>query len=326
MEYSKVEITFLDTVTYVQNGILKTQLYHKPTDSHSYLDYDSCHPIHNKTSIPYSQFLRIRRNCTDWTMFMKHSIHLYSYLSMRGYPHELIIPALLKANRISQQEALCESSTNKNTDNLYCIVDYNPTNPPIKEWIKQLWPILEHSSGTRTLTDINIIYGYRKPPSLQDILVKSDITQVTKFKSLAPRCNRFPKCRHCPKIIKTGKVKSFSTGRHYKIPNKVSCTSSDVIYMLECQLCGKQYVGQTKNKLLQRVNQHYSTIRTKADTPISRHFNDHQINENFPINIYVLQYIRAKNQSDLCELRNKWEMYWIARLHTVAPHGLNIMD
>ena len=78
--------------------------------------------------------------------------------------------------------------------------------------------------------------------------------------------------------------------------------------------------------LLQHVNQHYSTIRTKADTPVSRHFNDHYVNENFPISIYVLQHIRAKNQSDLADLRNKWEMYWIARLHTVAPCRLNIMD
>ena len=96
--------------------------------------------------------------------------------------------------------------------------------------------------------------------------------------------------------------------------------------MLECKLCGKQYVGQIKNKLLTRVNQHYSTVRMNADTPISRHFNFHHIKEDIPINIYVLQYIRAKDPDDQLDLRNKWEMYWIVRLHTVAPHRLNIMD
>ena len=163
MEYFKDENTFLDMIMYVEDGILKTQLYCKPKDSHSYLDFDSCHLTHNKTSIPYSQFLRIRRNCTDWAMFMKYSIYLYSYLSMRGYSHELITPALLRANQISQTQALQENTPSTEKDSLYCIIDYNPTNPPIKEWIKQLWPILEHSSGTRILTDFNIIYGYRKP-------------------------------------------------------------------------------------------------------------------------------------------------------------------
>ena len=92
------------------------------------------------------------------------------------------------------------------------------------------------------------------------------------------------------------------------------------------QIMCKQYIGQTKNKLLIRVNQHYSTVRMNADTPISRHFNSHNIKDNIPISIYVLQHIRARDPDDQSDLRNKWEMYWIVRLHTVAPHGLNIIN
>jgi hypothetical protein len=52
-EISKNEVNFLDTKVKVVNGILQTDLYCKPTDSHSYLMYDSAHSQRCKDSIPY---------------------------------------------------------------------------------------------------------------------------------------------------------------------------------------------------------------------------------------------------------------------------------
>ena len=63
-EFSSIEINFLDVTTYRNGQEILSKLYCKPTDSHSYLEFNSCHPPHNKTSIPFSQFLRIRRNCS----------------------------------------------------------------------------------------------------------------------------------------------------------------------------------------------------------------------------------------------------------------------
>ena len=64
MEASKQQVNFLDTTVYVENNLLKTDLYCKPTDSHNYLLYSSAHPQKCKDSIPYGQFLRVRRICT----------------------------------------------------------------------------------------------------------------------------------------------------------------------------------------------------------------------------------------------------------------------
>ena len=57
--YSKDKIQFLDLWIKNIKGSICTDLFIKPTDSHSYLDYNSCHPIHMKRSIPHSQFLRV---------------------------------------------------------------------------------------------------------------------------------------------------------------------------------------------------------------------------------------------------------------------------
>ena len=58
-EFSKCSIDFLDMTTYVENHHIYTKPFFKSNETHSYLDYSSCHLIHNRSSIPYSQFLRM---------------------------------------------------------------------------------------------------------------------------------------------------------------------------------------------------------------------------------------------------------------------------
>ena len=57
--------------------------YNKPTDSHSYLLYSSPHPSHVKNSIPYSQFLRLRRLCSEDSDFSLKSEEMCEFLDKR---------------------------------------------------------------------------------------------------------------------------------------------------------------------------------------------------------------------------------------------------
>eukprot|EP00061_Rhincodon_typus_P006236 g26668.t1 len=54
---SNTSLSFLDLSVSMSGDRLKTDIYFKPTDSHSYLDYTSSHPPSCKNAIPYSQFL-----------------------------------------------------------------------------------------------------------------------------------------------------------------------------------------------------------------------------------------------------------------------------
>ena len=69
--WSAEEVTFLDTRVYMRDGLVGTDLHVKPTDTHQYLRMDSCHPHHCKTSIPYSQALRLRRICSEEEHLLK---------------------------------------------------------------------------------------------------------------------------------------------------------------------------------------------------------------------------------------------------------------
>ena len=70
-EWSKTSINFLDVIVSLIEGVIKTDLFVKPTDSHQYLQSSSCHPFHCKKSIPYSQALRLKRICSETNSFDK---------------------------------------------------------------------------------------------------------------------------------------------------------------------------------------------------------------------------------------------------------------
>ena len=64
-EWSKTSINFLDVTVSLIEGVIETDLYVKPTDSHQNLQSSSCHPFHCKKGIPYSQALRLNRICSE---------------------------------------------------------------------------------------------------------------------------------------------------------------------------------------------------------------------------------------------------------------------
>jgi hypothetical protein len=105
-EISEKEVSFLDTKVKLINHILESDLYSKPTDSHSYLMYDSAHPQRCKDSIPYGQFLRIRRICSRESDFDQHVIELTAHFLQRGYPMKLLEEAATLAESKCRRELI----------------------------------------------------------------------------------------------------------------------------------------------------------------------------------------------------------------------------
>ena len=62
---SPSSVVFLDIQISLSDGFFNTTVHYKPTDSHSHLNYHSSHPTSTRNSIPFSQFLRLRRLCSD---------------------------------------------------------------------------------------------------------------------------------------------------------------------------------------------------------------------------------------------------------------------
>ena len=334
-EYSRVKVNFLDTtLKYDKITGLTTDLYVKPTDTQSYLRYDSCHPQHIKNSLPYSQFLRLRRICSDRKDYVLHSLQMIRSFTHRGYPLTKLLDNFNKVYDIARNDLLNESeqitqdTLSQNPNKLFCITEYNPSNPPIKEIIMKHWPILGRSSATRPIVDAQIIFGNRQPQNLKDKLIRARLpaTDPT-VKKTWPTCQRPTTCKHCPRIDKTGQIVSNSTKRKFKCIFNACCKSKNLIYCITCKVCGLQYVGQTITPIMTRVNNHLSTIRTRKDTPLARHMNSHDPSKQFDITVHVLEFIRAPIDSHRAKLlRDQTERDWMARLHTLVPHGLNLQE
>eukprot|EP00061_Rhincodon_typus_P003511 g20263.t1 len=52
--FSNTSLSFLDLSASISGNRLSTDIYFKLTESHSYLDYTSSHPLSCKNTIPYS--------------------------------------------------------------------------------------------------------------------------------------------------------------------------------------------------------------------------------------------------------------------------------
>ena len=65
--------SFVDVEISIEGNGLCISVSYKTIDSHSYLLYSSSHPSHVKNSIPFSQFLRLCRLCSDDSDFSEKS-------------------------------------------------------------------------------------------------------------------------------------------------------------------------------------------------------------------------------------------------------------
>ena len=103
---TQVVLSFLDIKVSIRGNVLCTSVHYKPTDSHSYLLYSSSHPSHVKNSIPYSQFLRLRRLCSDDSDFSSKSEEMCQFFEKRGYPVSVVKAGHHRAQQFDRQSSL----------------------------------------------------------------------------------------------------------------------------------------------------------------------------------------------------------------------------
>ena len=322
----QLKVDFLDTKIILENGRLSTDLFVKPTDTHSYLHYTSAHPTHCKQSGPYSQLIRIKRICTTNQKFLQHQLALVKYYLKRGYPEDILLKNVQNIENLSRQDLLYpEKSTEKPTPRQYMVMTYSPCNPKIIQIIRKHWHMLQYSSSPKQFTAPPMV-SYRKGPTMKDTLVSARV----KNQNMDPKPPQPPppKCIHvsciiCKYLNKSDRYTSKATKRSYKLNTKYTpcCQTKNIIYMITCYTCKKQYVGETKRSLEKRMKEHQYDIKSKKDKPVSRHMLEHKSNR---IDYQIIKILHEDPDLDsTTKLRKSEEMYWIHQLRTTHPRGIN---
>ena len=108
VEANKLGINFLDMSLTTVGSMIVTKPYTKPTDRKLYIRMDSCHPIHQKNSIAYSQALRLKIICSNNADYIAETKVLKENLVKRGYDPKIITSHLNKAATIPRWSLLTQ--------------------------------------------------------------------------------------------------------------------------------------------------------------------------------------------------------------------------
>ena len=164
--------------------------------------------------------------------------------------------------------------------------------------------------------------AFRRSSNLRDLLVTAKLS----FNSTNPhpqlpsgsfRCGK--NCATCPYISHgLTNYTFFSTGQTHPIKSNLTCETKNLIYMIQCNRCNLQYIGETKRRVKDRFNEHRVTI----DNPnaISKLTCDHHTAND--MQLIPIEKVHSKRDS----VRKAREAFLICKGRTIDPHGLNIRE
>ena len=337
---SITSINFLDLTIYIGDTFNTTHLldvktFQKPNNLYQYLDFTSFHQNAIHKGLIIGECIRYIRTNTQRENYESQVFLLTTRLIRRGYPRRFIMK--------------CTNAVSYNNRNQYitpqvvspCILhkpifktvplpkftllkqiilkDYHT----IRKYIKPpLFIFLKHKNLRQIFIKAQLIPTGEQfidiylslPKVIQDNVLPVHLPTLSSNPIQSEPCNH-PRCATCSRYNRQMTFTSTSNKKTFCIRHSFTCSSTNVIYLITCTKCKKQYVGKTTRPLRERINHHRTSIRNHQIRYINNHFNfpDHSLN-----NISV----QAIDTTTIDKL-NSLEKYWIQTLQTIKPAGLN---
>lgn len=346
-EQSPYMVNFLDLTIYKGRqfhftNLLETKTFHKPQNLYQYLHFTSAHPLKVFKAIIKGECVRYVRTNTNYETYIATVHEFKARLRKRNYPNQLINKTtnIVQYHRRQQYLKQCQPLQPTCSPPLFKSVP-PPRYQLLKKLILQDYAQLHFTSPRfvtlRHPTLKNILVRTKLNPTdeqLMDIFLYLDKTIPTTHTTAAilpklqytnPRitlCGH-PKCSTCSHhlLVTSTFQDSHKKPTTYRVRYTMSCKSTNVIYLITCNKCKKQYVGNTSKQLNTRINHHRSNIINKRSTYIAQHFNllDHSLSD-----------LRVQPIDKVTETENTTkelyclEHFWISTLCTVVSEGLNI--
>ena len=168
----KLIFNFLDLVIKLTDGKIVTDLYCKPTDSHQYLHYDSCHAEHIKRSIIFSQTLRLKRICSQKSDLDSHVKELKIWFSKRGYLVKVISEQVNGALR-SKENVKEKDGQHMEENGVPLVLTYNPNFNNLSFSIRKNLQFLYADPETERVFTPASFVSFQSARNLKGFLVRS---------------------------------------------------------------------------------------------------------------------------------------------------------
>ena len=247
------------------DGSIKFDVYYKDTNAHDYLSFDSHHPEHTRTNIPYVLAKRIVVITSEETWVERNLQDLRKFLLHRKYPSNVIERGIHNAKL---QGPAPPSSKSK----VVPLITPYLGNLDSSNIVKTTRDLIASSSNERlcqAFGDAKLVQCYTQTPNLLRILSSSRFDQNGPSKGREKgifHCNS-KKCEICS-LNYLQECKNFvtSNGTLWDINCHITCKSLNVIYFLKCFYCQSvTKLGKTDN-LQERTNNHRSGCRLGKST------------------------------------------------------------
>ena len=312
------KLPFLDMFLIPRDDRVATSIHYKETDSHSYLNFKLSHPFKCKASIPTSQFLPLRKICSEEDDFEEAATTTESFFVTRGYPVQLIQEGRRKA--ASTPRALLLAGRNANqtgTSRVPMVPTYHPKNAPVCKILSCNYNILANDDSTSVTFSQPPLKAYRWAKNLRDLLVHSDVPPDQPAQQPGTFHSKRTICRTCPHINQSTAIPS--PGGQIKITGHFTCTSDNAIYCISCRKCPMAvYIGDTGCRLADCFREHrLNVLHKKSDLPVAQHFNSpgHSLGD---VRVALLKSGLARK-----DVQQSKEMRQIFKFQTLAPRGIN---
>lgn len=326
-EMSKERVVFLDTEIYIKDNQIQTMLHRKVTSTNATLQATSFHQPSLITSIPYGEFLQIRRICSEENEWLKHSAKTRERFKCRKYNKSTIERCWKRANEKCRDECLTPRSKEKTSESepIRFITDFSQQSKEISNILKKNWKILQLDNTIGKLMGKHPIITYRRAKNVKDQLVHSHFKGKKGTDSWL-QTKGFVKCHNCKvcQITKPTTEVHMANNKMWKIQELITCKSQYTIYLIECP-CPLKYVGSTICELKKRVLENVRAKTNKdRNNSVAKHMELHHNGDWKTLKFFGLETVppnpRGGNRGKI--LRQK-ESRHILKMRMMMPYGLN---
>ena len=320
---SSAEVNFLDVCVRINDGKLSTTVYSKSTDSHLYLNTDSNHPRHVVKNIPKSQFMRLRRICSDSGDFLIQSDRYMKYFVNRGYEETKLKSTIREVSQMKRDDLLDDQKKKKDQNRVVFACDWHPSLSQLPQVLKKHFYILQNDTRLKRIFPEVPLVAFRRTKTVRNAVVRSDIaaTPSDATRGTVP-CSK--KCeKTCHLICEGSTITNNKTGRVVKLENACDCNTKDIVYAARCKVCDLIYIGETQDPLRTRFSKHrYDSKKRPDNCELAKHMFDHKHDFEKDLEITVL-----KQGFKSAQERKYYEDKFVCLLGTLGPNdGMNALS
>ena len=342
-------VEFLDLFVYTSNNRIHTKMYSKQSDTHSYLVPNSCHKYHIIKNIPFNIARRILQNNSETCNYEIDKEIYKKYLLDRGYNEDLIHESFTKVENMDRKMLYTKKGNNSKHGCVPLVINNNPELPPMSKIINKHKYLLGLDNRLKSILPMeNIFVSYRSPKNIKDLLISSKLKNCNTLQQNAAAntgCYKCKKCYLCKWYLReTKSFTSFHTNQVFQIKSNITCSSKNIIYLIDCETHERSYVGYTTNDMKTRFSGNKSHLKNKRCTcEIVTHLIKENHNLDFSsyilfdetlsknIKVTLIERVNGIEERDekavVEEKCARRELYWQRQLKTFQIYGgLNKRD